>query len=433
MVRLDHLPTLAAEAAGLALVLFSSTMVAARSFADRNHYEIDADREIAALGVANLASAFTQGFAVTGTNSRTAIGEAAGGRTQVTGIAAAVTIAVVLFAFTGPLKLIPRVALAAVLVMAGASLFNWSAVATIRRIDRREFRIATTATIGVIAVGPMNAILVAVALALLSFVQLASRPRSEILGAIAGQPGFHSLERNPEAATPQGLVLFRFDGPVVFFNAPYFKREVQKAVLAAGPGLKWFVIDLLPVNSIDATGIYAVQEVFADLCRRGIVAGAAARETQWADWAGQRGYSPAARPDPLLPDAGAGSGRVRGRRHSHRSPAGIHQTRSWNGVTSIAANRVRRSQSWTRRGLQAGNRKEVATASGGRRQWGAPMAPLWPPNRRRHLGVRPGRKAQARALALSFPNSSWLMAPESRSALASAICSAGDFPATRLM
>ena len=292
MVRLDHLPTLAAEAAGLALVLFSSTMVAARSFADRNHYEIDADREIAALGVANLASAFTQGFAVTGTNSRTAIGEAAGGRTQVTGIAAAVTIAVVLFAFTGPLKLIPRVALAAVLVMAGASLFNWSAVATIRRIDRREFRIATTATIGVIAVGPMNAILVAVALALLSFVQLASRPRSEILGAIAGQPGFHSLERNPEAATPQGLVLFRFDGPVVFFNAPYFKREVQKAVLAAGPGLKWFVIDLLPVNSIDATGIYAVQEVFADLCRRGIVAGAAARETQWADWAGQRGYSP---------------------------------------------------------------------------------------------------------------------------------------------
>jgi high affinity sulfate transporter 1 len=291
VVPLDKLPTLVAEAAGLALVLFSTTMLAARSFADRNRYEIDADREIAALGVANLASAFTQGFAVNGTNSRTAVGEAAGGRTQLTGVAAAVTIAIVLLAFTWPLQFIPRVTLAAILVMAGASLFNWSAVATIRRISRREFWIAMSATVGVVVVGPMNAILVAVVLALLSFVQLASRPKSDRLGALAGQPGFHPLERHPEAATPPGLVLFRFDGPVIFFNAPYFKREVQKAVQAAGPGLRWFVIDLVPVTMIDATGLFAVQEVFDDLRAQGIIAGAAARETQWADWAARRGYT----------------------------------------------------------------------------------------------------------------------------------------------
>ncbi len=290
-VPADYLPTLVAEAAGLLLVLFSTTMLAARSFADRNRYEIDADREIAALGMANLASALTQGFAVNGTNSRTAVGESAGGRTQVTGIAAAAAIAIVVLAFTWPLQFIPRVALAAVLVVAGASLFNWSAVTAIRRISKREFVIAMTATVGVVAVGPMNAILVAVALALLSFVQLASRPRSETLGVIPGQPGFHSLARHPEAAVPPGLTLFRFDGPVIFFNAPHFKREVEKAVQAAGPTLKWFVIDLLPVNMIDATGLYAVQEVCDDLRRRGIVSGAAARETQWADWAARRGYS----------------------------------------------------------------------------------------------------------------------------------------------
>jgi MFS superfamily sulfate permease-like transporter len=285
LVPADHLPTLVAEAAGLALVLFSTTMLAARSFADRNRYEVDADREIAALGVANLASALTQGFAVNGTNSRTAVGEAAGGRTQITGIAAAATIAVILLAFTWPLQFIPRVALAAVLVTAGASLFNWSAVAAIRRISQREFLIAMSATIGVVAVGPMNAVLVAVALALLSFVQQASRPRSETLGTIPGQPGFHSLARHPEASAPPGLVLFRFD------NAPHYKREAERAVQAAGPGLRWFVIDLLPVNMVDATGLYAVQEVCDDLRRRGIVAGAAARETQWADWAARRGYS----------------------------------------------------------------------------------------------------------------------------------------------
>ncbi len=289
-VPADTLPTLVAEAAGLVLVLFSTTMLAARSFADRNRYEIDADREIAALGMANLASALTQGFAVNGTNSRTAVGEAAGGRTQVTGIAAAATIAVIVLAFTWPLQFIPRVALAAVLVVAGASLFNGSAVAAIRRISRREFLIAMTATVGVVAVGPMNAVLVAVALALLSFVQQASRPRSETLGTIPGQAGFHSLARHPEALVPAGLVLVRFDGPVIFFNAPHFKREVQRAVQAAGPGLRWFVIDLLPVNMIDATGLYAMREVFDDLRQRGIVAGAAARETQWADWAAKRDY-----------------------------------------------------------------------------------------------------------------------------------------------
>jgi MFS superfamily sulfate permease-like transporter len=90
---------------------------------------------------------------------------------------------------------------------------------------------------------------------------------------------------------PPGLVLFRFDGPVIFFNAPHFKREVQRAVEAAGPGLRWFVIDLQPVNMIDATGLYAVQEVCDDLRQRGIVAGAAARTAQWADWAAKRGLS----------------------------------------------------------------------------------------------------------------------------------------------
>ncbi|MGH6624070.1 MAG: SulP family inorganic anion transporter [Burkholderiaceae bacterium] len=288
-VPLDQVPVLIAEAAGLALVLFSTTMLAARSFADRNGYTIDADREVAALGAANIAAAFVQGFAVNGTSSRTAVGEAAGGRTQVTGIVAALAFLVVIVAFTAPLQFIPSVSLAAVLIMAGASLFNWSAVAAIRRIDSREFWIAMTATVGVVIFGVMNAILVAVALAILSFVQLASRPKIEILGTISGQPGFHSLARHAEASTPPGLVLFRFDGPIIFFSAPYFKREVQKAALAAGPGLRWFVIDLLPVNMVDATGVYAIQEAFDLLRERGVVVGAAARDTQWADWAAERG------------------------------------------------------------------------------------------------------------------------------------------------
>jgi high affinity sulfate transporter 1 len=287
----DELPVLVAEAAGLALVTFSNTMVAARSFADRNRYEIDSDKEIAALGAANIAAAISQGFAVNGSSSRAAVGEAAGGRTQLTGIIAAAGIAVVLVAFTRPLQYIPAVSLAAVLVITGASLFDWAAMAAIRRIDRREFWIALTATIGVVAVGVMNGILVAVVLALLSFVALASRPKVEILGQISGQPGFHSIARHPEATTLPGLVLFRFNGAVIFFSAPYFKREVLQAAAAAGPGLKWFIIDLAPVNLVDATGIAAIQEVFDELRARGVVAGGAGRQAEWADWADKRGLS----------------------------------------------------------------------------------------------------------------------------------------------
>ncbi len=288
-IPFDTLPVLIAEAAGLALVMFSTTMLAARSFADRNRYEIDADREIAALGAANIAAALAQGFVVTGTNSRTAIGEVAGGRTQMAGIVTAVVIAAVVAFFTWPLQYIPAVSLAALLVVAGASLFSWRNVAAIGRIDRREYWIAMIATVGVIVVGVMNAILLAIVLALLSFVQLASRPKVEQLGTIAGQSGFHSLARHPEASSPAGLMLFRFNGAIIFFSAAYFKREVLKAV-ARTEGLRWFVLDLVPVNMVDATGVYTIMEVFEELRARGITSCAVGRETEWADWAAARGF-----------------------------------------------------------------------------------------------------------------------------------------------
>jgi high affinity sulfate transporter 1 len=287
-IPLESLPILVAEAAGLALVMFSTTMLAARSFADRNRYEIDADREIAALGAANIAAAFAQSFVVTGTNSRTAVGEVAGGRTQVAGIVTAVVIALVVAFFTWPLQYTPAVSLAAVLVVAGASLFSWGNVSAIGTIDRREYWIAMVATVGVIVVGVMNAILLAVVLALMSFVQLAARPRVELLGTIAGQHGFHSLARHPQAAAPQGLMLFRFNGGIIFFSAAYFKREVLRSIAAAG-NVRWFVLDLMPVNMIDATGVFTIKELFEELRARGITTCAVGRETEWADWAAARG------------------------------------------------------------------------------------------------------------------------------------------------
>ena len=211
--------------------------------------------------------------------------DATGGRTQVTGLVAAGTIAAVLLFFTGPLRYVPIPALGAVLV-------NSRALRAIYAIDRREFALSVVATLGVVAIGAIHAILFAVALATLRFVRLTARPKVEIHGKVEGLPGFHSIERHPEASTIPGLLLFRFNAPIVFFNAPYFKRELLAAVDSAGhesaPTNEASAIDMLPVTLVDSTGLYTAQEVAAELNRRGATFTAAGRQTEWRVWSKSR-------------------------------------------------------------------------------------------------------------------------------------------------
>jgi MFS superfamily sulfate permease-like transporter len=265
----------------------------ARSFAARNRYDIDPDREFAALGVANLAAAVSQGFAISGADSRTAMSDASGGRTQITGLVAAAAIALVLLFFTKPLSYVPIPALGAVLVAAAASLVDIPTLRLFYRIDRREFALSLLATLGVVALGAIPAILVAVVLALLRFIHLVARPSSEVLGEVAGHPGFHAVARHPQAVTRPGLVLFRFNGPIVFFNASQFKQSALAAANAAGSELRWFVLDMLPVTMMDATGLGTVRETFDALRERGVVVATAGRKAEWLEWASRRGYSEA--------------------------------------------------------------------------------------------------------------------------------------------
>ena len=284
------LPTLLAEAAGLALVSFSSLMLTARSFAAKNDYDIDADQDFAALGAANIASAVSQGFAVSGADSRTAMSNEAGGRTHAVGLVVAAAVALVLLFFTAPLQYVPMAALGAVLIAAAMSLIDFGSLRLFYRIDPTEALLSVLATLGVVAVGAVNAILFAVVLALLRFIRLVSRPRVEILGKVEGFPGFHSLVRHEDGKSVPGLLLFRFNAPITFFNAPYFKRELLRAVDEAGSGLHHVVIDLLPVTSIDATGLMTITELATALNARGIGLNAAGRLTEWNIWAAERGF-----------------------------------------------------------------------------------------------------------------------------------------------
>jgi MFS superfamily sulfate permease-like transporter len=296
----EVLPDLFAGAAGLALISFSSMMLTARSFAAKNRYEIDVDREFAALGAANIAAAISQGFAISGADSRTAMSDATGGRTRVTGLVTAATVAAVLLFFTRPLQYVPVAALGAVLVRAAFSLLDVKILKAFYQIDRRELAISLLATVGVVTVGAVKAILVAVILALLRFVKLVSRPKIEILGTVPGMRGLHSVDRHQDAVTIPGLLLFRFNAPIIFFNAAFFKRSVLEAVEAAGSGLKWFAVDMIPITMIDITGFHTVRDVIETLRMRDVAFVAAGRQTEWNQWAENRGLKVGWRSFPTL-------------------------------------------------------------------------------------------------------------------------------------
>jgi high affinity sulfate transporter 1 len=301
-VPLQDVPSLLADAAGLALVVFTSGTLTARSFAAKGGYRIDVDREFTAFGAANIASALSQSFAVTGADSRTAVGVAGGGRTQVMGLIAAATIAAVLLFLTEPLRFVPVAALGAVLVFAAFSLFDVGALREIWKYDRLEVVLSVITTLGVVAGGAINGILIAVALALARFVRQAARPRDEVLGKVDGLPGFHSIERHGTAArTFPGLVLFRFNGPLTFFNADYFKQRALAAADAAGRHVRWFVIDAIPISEIDMNGLYALRDLNVEFETRGTTLMLAGRRTELLIWLRQIGVFRAELDDRLFP------------------------------------------------------------------------------------------------------------------------------------
>ncbi|HEV7733201.1 MAG TPA: SulP family inorganic anion transporter [Candidatus Binatia bacterium] len=287
----DVLGRLMAEAAAVALVSFTSGIVTTRAFASKNQYDIDVDREFAALGAAQLAASVSQGFPVAGADSRTAANDSAGGRTQVSGLVAAGAIALVLVFFTGPLRYAPIAALGAVLIKSAMSLIDVKAFREILRLERVEFLLAVLTTLGVVWFGAIDAVLVAVLLATLRFVHIAARPNVELLGAQPDVRGFHDLQHFPGAQAPPGLVLFRFDGPLTFFNAPYFKERLLAAANAAGPGLRAVVIDATSFSTReDTTAVFMLIELRDLLRARGVEVVLAGKRHLIEQWRQKRGF-----------------------------------------------------------------------------------------------------------------------------------------------
>ena len=254
-------------AAGLALVGFSEAILTARAFAEKHGETVDADHELIAMGIGNVGVGFTQGFPTSASQSRTAVADDSGMRTQLAQMLAAVAVGVFLLFFTGILKNVPQVALAAIVIYAALGLFEERQLRALYRVDRTEFGLAIATFAGVVVFGMMTGILVAVGLSLAVFLGGVVRPHDAVLGPVDGVDGFHEVTAGREAEAAPGVVVYRFDGPLFFANADYFLTRSLR--LIEGRPLHCFVLDLEAVTTIDVTAARAVEKLRAAVVGRG--------------------------------------------------------------------------------------------------------------------------------------------------------------------
>jgi high affinity sulfate transporter 1 len=265
----ENLKLLFGGALGVALVSFSSGMVTARSFAARNRYDIDVDQEFIALGACQIASGLSQGFAVTGADSRTAVNDAMGGKTQMVGLIAAATMAAVLYFLTKPLRYLPMAALGAVLIIAAIGLFDVAALRKMWRVNRAECVLSLFTTVGVIWLDLLQGILLAVGSALLLLIKRASRPPDAVLGHVSGMRGWHDVADHQDATTHPGLMVYRFGASITFFNSGYFKKRVVELV-ASHADIEWIIVDGSTINLVDITGAEMLESLAGELAARGV-------------------------------------------------------------------------------------------------------------------------------------------------------------------
>jgi sulfate permease, SulP family len=254
---------------GLLIVSFSSGILTARAFGAHLGFRNDVNQELAGLGISNIAAGLFQGFAITGADSRTAVGLNSGGKSALVGIFAAAVAALVATVLTAPLSLLPEAVLGAILLSAAVDLCDVKAFRALARVGRSEVIFAVIATAGVIWIGVLQGIFFAVLLTILHLLQLAARPPSFLVGRDPDSGSLVTLRRRPDAVQPKAIAIFLFESSIFFLNADWFDTSVTKA-LASRPDARWLVLDASAMMHADSDTVDAIGKLKEALNARGI-------------------------------------------------------------------------------------------------------------------------------------------------------------------
>ena len=270
LVGLDALGSIVMGGLAVALVSFADTSVLSRTYAAKLRSPVDPNQEMVGLGIANLAAGFFQGFPVSSSSSRTPVAEAAGAKTQLTGVVGAIGIALLLLFAPALLQDLPQTALAAVVIASAIGLIEVSDLRRIYRIQQWEFWLSMTCLAGVAVLGAIPGIALAIVIAVIEFLWDGWRPHSAVMGRVDRVKGYHDIKRYPDARLIPGLVLFRWDAPLFFANAELFNRRVLDAVAASPTPVRWLVVAAEPVTSVGVTAADALIELDEALRASGV-------------------------------------------------------------------------------------------------------------------------------------------------------------------
>jgi sulfate permease, SulP family len=258
------------SAIGIALLVFSEGVVLGRSMAGKHGYAIDPDRELVALGAANLAAGLLCSFAVGSSQSRTLLNDATGGRTQMVSFLAAAMTTAFVFLLSPWIATIPSVAIAAILVVTGVTLIDLPMYRHLWRLHHFSTVVAVTTTLGVVALGVLPGILLGVILSLLGVLAEIVRPQDALLGCVEGSSTLHDVGDDVAAKTIPGLVVYRFYGPVIFANVRFFIERLEWFIAQEKTPVRQVIVDARAIPSIDITATEQLRDYVAKLRARGI-------------------------------------------------------------------------------------------------------------------------------------------------------------------
>ncbi len=266
---LSDFTALLLPAAGVLLVGYTDNVLTARTFARRDNETVNANQEFLALGLANAGTGVLNGFPVSSSASRTAVGAAAGINTQLYSWVVALVIVIVLLVAGPVLAGFPTVALGAIVVFAALRLVDISEFKKLAKFRRTEFGLAVASLLGVLAFGILYGVMFAVALSVAELLVRTARPHDAVEGFVPDVPGMHDIDDFPTATQEPGLVVFRFDSPLFFANAEFFLDRALEAVADNEP-VRWFLLNAEANVEVDSTALEAVDQLRAQLEQRGI-------------------------------------------------------------------------------------------------------------------------------------------------------------------
>ena len=256
-------------AAAFSLVAFADVTATVRTFAQKHGYEVDANRELTAIGGANLVGGLTGAFPVSSSNSRSAVNDSAGAKSQAAVLVAAAVVGLFLLFAMPLIEPLPTAALGVIIVMAAAGLINIDSIWRLRRVRPAEVALALVAFGGVLVFGVVGGVAVAIALSIGVFLYRSARPHDAVLGRIDDVDGYRDIERWEGAETVPGLLVYRFDAPPFFVNAEYLRQRVLELV-AVSEDVRWLVLNAEAWTYLDATAIDVLVQLHDELEERGI-------------------------------------------------------------------------------------------------------------------------------------------------------------------